>query len=105
MQNSLFDKTPTEVKTPKALTIQDMFGLTRQGWLEECRKTAKQLLRFQDSVTVEDILPLVPRPEYIHRNSTGSIFDGQFRSVGWVQSKRPISKGRWIMQWKLKNAR
>lgn len=102
MQRDLFEKVPTEVKTPKPLTIQDMFGLTRQGWLEECRKTAKLLLRNQETITVEDVLTLVPRPEYIHRNSTGSIFNNEFKAVGWTQSKRPISKGRYIMKWKLK---
>lgn len=102
MQRELFSKVSPDVKVQKPLTVQDMFGLTRQGWLLECRKTAKLLLRHMDSITVEDILVLVPRPEFIHRNSTGSIFDGQFKQVGWTQSKRPQSKGRYIMQWRLK---
>jgi len=102
MQSDLF-KAPAEVTAPRPQNIQDMFGLTRQVWLEDCRAAAKQLLQTRESVTVEDVLLLQPRPEFIHRNATGSIFsNGEFKSVGWTQSKRPQSKGRYIMQWRLK---
>lgn len=99
MHPSLFDRT---TKPPRPLTVNDMFAKTRQQWLEEGRRVAKRLLRYQETITIEDILQIVPRPTYIHRNCTGAVFNKQFKPVGFVQSKRPISKGRWIMQWKLK---
>lgn len=102
MQESLFTRPPKTMKTPRALTIQDMFGYSREAWLTECRKTAKQLLRYMDWVTSEDIIKLVPRPTYLHRNTVGAIFDGQFKPVGFVKAQRVEAKGRWIRQWRLK---
>ena len=87
---------------PKQLTIQDMFGYSREAWLAECRKTAKLLLRNSETITVEDITLLVPRPTYLHRNTTGAIFDGQFKPVDFVKAKHKEAKGRWIRTWRLK---
>lgn len=102
-QQDLFSqRVPLETKTPKALTINDMFGLTKQGYLEECRKEAKRLLRTREVVTIEDVTMLVPRPTYIHRNTTGAVFDKQFKPVGFVKAEHKEAKGRWIRTWKLK---
>lgn len=89
-------------KPPKPITILDMFSLTRQGWLEECRKTAKQLLRNGGVITIEDVLMLVPRPTYLHRNVTGRVFDNQFKPVGFVRAKHEAAKGRYIRTWQIK---
>lgn len=88
--------------TPKQLTIQDMFGYSREAWLEECRKTAKLLLRNSETVTVEDVTALVPRPTYLHRNTTGRIFNNQFKPVDFVKAKHTLAKGRYIRTWKMR---
>lgn len=85
------------------LTIQDMFGSTREKWLMSARHTARKLLSRNETITIEDVLKVCPRPTYIHRNTTGRVFeDEDFQPVGFEKSKRPVSKGRWIRTWKLK---
>ncbi len=84
------------------LTIQDLFGMTRETWLEEARRTARELLATRPTITIEDVLERLPRPSFIHRNTTGKVFDEDFKPVGFVKSRRTISKGRWIRQWVLK---
>lgn len=83
-------------------TINSLFSLGQNTWLAECRTIAKQLLKHRETITVEDVLKLSPRPKYLHRNTTGRIFDDQFRPVGFTKSKNPTSKGRWIRTWSLK---
>lgn len=88
--------------TPKQLNIQDMFTYSREAWLAECRKTAKQLLRHADTITIEDVTALVPLPTYLHRNTAGRVFDNQFVPVDFVKAKHSAAKGRWIRTWRLK---
>jgi hypothetical protein len=82
-------------------TINGLFTEQKQAWLEEARYTARKLLETRESVTIEDVLKECPRPSYLHRNVCGSVFDSDFKSVGFTKSKRPVSKGRWIQQWVL----
>ncbi|MDB5422569.1 MAG: hypothetical protein JWR59_2516 [Brevundimonas sp.] len=83
-------------------TVQDLFSLNREQWLNGARKVAYQLLQTRLTITIEDVLELYPRPKYLHRNTTGSVFkDEWFQPVGYVLSKRVISHGRVIRLWSL----
>lgn len=83
-------------------SMLDLFQKSREQWLEEARVAARKLLGLRDSVTIEDVLELCPRPTYLHRNTTGKVFNEDFIPIGFAKSKRSISKGRWIRQWRLK---
>lgn len=89
-------------KQPIALTIQDRFNFDREDYLEQCRSTAKRLLRNGGTVTIEDITRLCPRPTYLHPNIMGSVFDNQFRQVGFTAAKNPAAKGHIIRIWTLR---
>lgn len=66
------------------VTVKDLFKKEREAWLEEARVTAKKLLEDKSLITIEDVLKECPRPEYIHRNTTGNIFRcDDFKPVGW----------------------
>lgn len=85
-----------------AKTINDLFQSEKQEWLESCRITARNLLREKPFVTVEDVLKECPRPNFVHRNTTGHIFnDPDFKCVGWLPSKRPAMNGRYVRTWRL----
>ena len=80
----------------------DLFKKTREQWLQEARDAARKLLAYRDHITIEDVLEVCPKPEYLHRNTVGRVFDSEFQHVGFAKSKRVISKGRWIQQWRLR---
>lgn len=82
-------------------TVQDMFRKTREEWLEDARATARKLLKFRNSITIEDVLVACPRPTFIHPNTTGKVFNKEFKSVGITYSKRRSSHGRLIRRWQL----
>lgn len=86
----------------KQVTMQDMFEYSRHAWLEECRSIAKRLLRNTENITIEDVTKVCPRPTYLHPNVTGSVFNQEFRPVGFTIAKRAEAKGRIIRQWRLK---
>lgn len=88
----------------KQLTINDVFELTKTEWLDECRKVAHELLRTNPSITVDDVTKRVPRPTYIHRNATGSIFNSEFKVVGLAKSTRKEANGRRVYRWALRNS-
>lgn len=84
-------------------TIKDLFTKGRQEWLDEARETARNLLKKSKFITVEDVLKKCPRPQYIHKNTVGSIFkDDDFVAVGWRRSARPLMNGRQVRVWTLK---
>jgi hypothetical protein len=87
------------------LTMHDLFGKGREDWLETARHEARKLLRARQFITIEDVLDICPKPTYLHRNTIGSVFNNDFVPVGFAKSRRTVSKGRWIRQWKLKNER
>lgn len=88
--------------TVEPQTVPDLFHRTREQWLSGARKVAYNLLQTRHTVTIEDVLELYPRPNYLHRNTTGSVFkDNWFQPVGFTISKRAISHGRVIRQWAL----
>lgn len=85
-------------------TINDLFRRTKQDWLEEARDTAEKLLATRRTVTIEDVLEVCPRPKYLHRNVTGSVFqDKRFKPEGFIQSRRTVSHGRIVRTWTLKD--
>ena len=85
-------------------TINDLFRKTKQDWLEEARDSARKLLMMHDSITIEDVLEMSPRPGYLHRNVTGSVFQtDEFEPVGFTHSRRTASHSRIIRKWTLKN--
>ena len=84
-------------------TIQDLFQVTKQQWLEEARDTARKLLQTRPHITIEDVLKITPLPNYLHRNTIGAVFkDRGFRAVGWVAAHKSTSNGRAIRQWSLR---
>lgn len=83
------------------VTVKDLFKKEREAWLEEARTTAKKLLEDKSLITIEDVLKECPRPEYIHRNTTGKVFNSDFKPVGWRKSKRPVMNGRFVRVWRL----
>ena len=87
------------------VTVKDLFKKEREAWLESARLTAKELLEDKPLITIEDVLKVCPRPEYIHRNTTGKVFNNDFQPVGWRKSKRPIMNGRFVRIWRLKDGR
>ena len=87
------------------VTVKDLFKKEREAWLENARLAAKELLEDKPLITIEDILKVCPRPEYIHRNTTGKVFNNDFQPVGWRKSKRPIMNGRFVRIWRLKDGR
>lgn len=83
-------------------TIQDLFQVTREQWLEGARLTARKLLRYRSKITIEDVLEIYPRPKYLHRNTTGSVFKYEaFQPIGYTMAKKPTSHGRVIRLWTL----
>lgn len=87
------------------VTVKDLFKKEREAWLESARLAAKELLEESPLITIEDVLKVCPRPEYIHRNTTGKVFNNDFQPVGWRKSKRPIMNGRFVRIWRLKDGR
>lgn len=87
------------------VTVKDLFKKEREAWLESARLAAKELLEDKPLITIEDVLKVCPRPEYIHRNTTGKVFNNDFQPVGWRKSKRPIMNGRFVRIWRLRDGR
>lgn len=85
------------------LSMTDLFGKGREDWLEAARHEARKLLKTRYNITIEDVLEVCPKPTYLHRNTIGSVFNNDFVPVGFAKSRRAVSKGRWIRQWKLKD--
>lgn len=83
-------------------TVPDLFNKTREQWLNGARNVAFQLLKTRTKITIEDVLELYPRPKYLHRNTTGSVFKNEwFQAIGYTASKRKQSHGRVIRLWTL----
>jgi hypothetical protein len=84
-------------------TMQDMFHLTREAWLDNARSAARMLLlRSKSVITIEDVLKVVPRPSYLHPNITGRVFQtDMFVSVGFTLAKKYSSHSRVIRKWSL----
>ena len=86
-------------------TVPDLFQRTREQWLTGARNVAFNLLRTRHTVTIEDVLELYPRPKYLHRNTTGTVFkDERFQPIGYTTSRRTISHGRVIRLWTVSDA-
>lgn len=82
--------------------MPDLFNQSREQWLAGARHAARMLLRRKRLITIEDVLEVYPRPKYLHRNTTGSVFKGDmFHPVGYTLSKRTLSHGRVIRLWSL----
>lgn len=87
-----------QVKTTRELWKQESID-----WLVKARKAARDILLKRETCTIEDVLQICPRPSYLHRNLTGSVFkDEIFRPVGYIKSRRPIEKASVIRVWELK---
>ena len=83
-------------------SMQDLFKTERETWLDDARAAARRLLTTRHEITIEDVLAICPRPTYVHRNVSGQLFKhDDFKASGFTKSTRSVSKGRWIMRWKL----
>lgn len=86
-------------------TAKDLFQAEKLEWLEKCRQEARLLLLTHSSITSDDVTKRCPRPEYVHRNTTGQIFKHpDFKANGITKSNRVEAKGRWIFKWTLKQS-
>jgi hypothetical protein len=84
-------------------TQQSFFQLTKNQWIEMARQTARELLGNGGTITIEEVLARTPRPAWIHRNSTGSVFQHHdFKAVGYTQAKKASSNRRVIRLWSLR---
>lgn len=91
-----------KVQTPP--NQQGLFNVTKQQYIELCRDKARELLQTRAFVTSDDITEQVPRPKWIHPNTTGGIFQHpDFQMVGVAIARKPSSNGRLIRKWGLKN--
>lgn len=83
-------------------TIQGLFSQTREDWLDATRSTARNLLRTRTYITIDDVLAICPRPQFLHRNTTGQVFKHpDFKVYGFQKSTNPLANGRIICQWVL----
>lgn len=87
--------------TKQPTNVKDLFKKEREVWLLKARDTAKELLKEYYSITIEDVLKKCPRPDYIHRNATGKVFDKDFIAIGWRRSARPLMNGRQVRVWRM----
>ncbi len=87
--------------TKPAKTVPDLFNREREAWLETARATARKLLRTRYFITIEDVLTICPRPQYVHRNTTGRVFNGDFIPTGWKKSTRPLMNSRQVRTWRM----
>lgn len=85
-------------------TVKDLFKGERSAWLENARAAAVKLAKEKPSITIEDVLKVCERPQYVHRNTTGLVFanNKNFKHVGWAPSTRPEMNGRYVRRWMLK---
>lgn len=84
-------------------TAKDLFKDERDKWLENARTTAFKLLKRSERITIEDVLKVCPRPQYVHPNTTGKVFiEKEFVAVGWRPSQRPLMNGRQVRVWTLR---
>lgn len=66
-------------------------------WLNKCRETAVYLGRTKGSVSIDEVLQLCERPEWVSPNATGSVFrDKRFKLVGYKQSTKTSAHARRI---------
>lgn len=86
-----------------AQTVQDLFNMSREEWLDGARVRARHLLRNRSTITSEDITRDYPLPKYLHHNTIGHILkeNDTFHAVGYTRAKRPSSNGRVIRVWTL----
>ena len=83
--------------------MKDLFKKEREAWVENARVTARKLLDYKSLITIEDVLKEGPRPPYLHRNTTGSVFRcDDFVAVGWRKSERPLMNGRFVRVWRMR---
>lgn len=83
--------------------MKDLFKKEREAWIENARVTARKLLENKSLITIEDVLKECPRPPYLHRNTTGSIFRcDDFVPVVWRKSERPLMNGRFVRVWRMR---
>lgn len=84
-------------------TIPGLFQQQKTEWLDEARATARKLLITRPYITIMDVLAESPRPSYLHKNVTGSVFKHEdFKTCGYQKSTNPSANGRMIFQWTLK---
>lgn len=82
--------------------IQDLFKAEKEAWIESCRSVARTLLARKPAITIEDVLELNPRPDYVHKNATGVVFKHKdFKPISWRASRRAAMNHRYVRVWVL----
>lgn len=90
------------MRAPK--TTRSLFSQGKEQWLTEARDAARKLLKSRQTITIEDVLEVCPKPAYLHRNTIGSVLrHTDFKVVGYTLAKKPSSNSRLIRLWGLRN--
>jgi hypothetical protein len=86
--------------------IKDLFKAQRCDWIASARGFAIRTLKCNGNrpITIDDVLRARPLPDYLHRNTIGSVFrnDNTFQSVGFRKSLKPSANHRVIQLWILR---
>ena len=85
-------------------TVTDLFQISKKEWVFDARQTMRCLLHDgKPYVTSDDVWRSCPLPDYLHKNTVGSIFNQrEFKHVGYTKSTRAAANGRVIQKWALK---
>lgn len=68
-------------------------------WLRVARQVAHRIADERGTVTIDDVLAVVPLPDDLHHNVAGATFRKGFRHVGYTKTKQPQGHARTIMVW------
>lgn len=80
----------------------DIFKHERQAYLDSARVAARRLLTTRSEITIADVSKIVPRPKYLHVNTTGRVFmHPDFKLLGHVKSPARLAHSRYIGRWTL----
>jgi len=94
-------------RKPRPSTTAELFSDQIQDYLAEARNVAENVARRRGTVTMDDVLAELPRPEYVVPRRLCHLFNfdpqKRFRLVGHKKSNRTkVSKSHAIGVWTLR---
>lgn len=86
----------------RPLDTRSLFSLSAREWIDQCRVSARELLMHREQITIDDVLKENPRPQYVHRNATGTVFKhGDFKWLGVTKATHKAANRRLVSIWGL----